>query len=202
MRKFKTIYKHLGYFNDYTSIQDMCSIGPAPSNTFHFDGGIAVEMLLNQEGCFMEDTNPDENDVLILEEEKDYYLSNDKKFVVTNSVHKDILDVDVTAEGYDPNMVDCVCYVDIWEFDHIEPYITLDDLSEMVEARDLIVIGLSFNSKVTTQATSWINFKRNEFTDFDEWIKRVYREFYFQLNRDDVYYIELTAHKTDVLYKP
>lgn len=197
MRKFKTIYKHVGYFNDYSSIQDMCSKEPA----FHFSGVIAIDMFKRGEGNFIPDIDPAEDDILILEDEKDYYTSAHKKYVVTNSVYDGIFDVDVDSDEYDPNNVDCDCYVDIWEFDRIEPYITLNDLRESAEARDTIVIGMSFDSRFTDKATSWRTFKRCDYHNFDEWVEHVYREFYFQLNRDDVFHLELTAHKTDVLFK-
>lgn len=201
MRKFKTIYKHVGYFNDYTSIQDMCEKCPDIAKKIIFKGSIAIEMFKNDEGIFMPNIDPVEDDVLILEDEKECYISNDKKYVVTNSVYDGIFDVDVDSDEYDPNNVDCDCYVDIWEFDHIESCISLNDLRESAEPMDTIVIGMSFDSRVTDKATSWHTFKRCDYHNFDEWVEHVYREFYFQLNRDDVFYLELTAQKTDVLFK-
>lgn len=196
----KTIYRHIGYINDHASIQSVMSISEPQvpcgeefrkKNTSIFLRTWEMDELVKDGSYIHSEGDRPDSDLIIEEESNKVYFSKDKKYAYIESVDIDDLRVDTNAEDFDPNMVDCGSYIDIFEFDDVENDFTYEKV-----LNDVIAEGYdSFIVRCDTTSIYFDNPHLPKMEKFDS----AFREFAYQYNRKDYKKVEFIGFKKSTI---
>lgn len=196
----KTIYKHIGYINDFESIQSVMTIvePSAPcgdeykkAHTTAYIRTWDMDELVKDGDFIPTKAERPDSDLVLEEESNKVYFSKDKKYAYIESVCIDDLKVDTEAEGFDPNKVSCDSYIDIFEFDNVE-----NDFSYKQMLADVRAEGYdNFIVKCDTSAIRFDNPRLPMMEKFD----CAFREFAYQYNRKDYKKVEFIGYKQSTI---
>ena len=198
MARSKTIYKHIGYFNNRADISTMCRIISKKDRTFSVDRQTIFDYVDNGFGSFHE-SDDDTDDILIVEEENidGLVISNDKKYIATYDICYD--DAAYMCSGNDEEDLseyDCNSYIDIYVFDRVESPFEYEEMRKECEDDDTFVVRLSDTSE--TEYTSSFFFTQKDYEDaFD----RAYRTLVLAFGNPNIKYLDFISTKTRTLFK-